>query len=541
MFSLPINQKLTEEQFHIFYEFCAKYRPFIYDLYFTCRMPPFIQDAMGDIITNPQDANDIILTALHIQNTLQIPISATFNNIHVPPTQKNLDLFANNFQQLYDAGIKVVTIPHTHWVATKQIQKKFPELFIKNTILRNVSRANEIAKLAEAGFHYVNLDRDLMRNRDELIRCKKAADKFNVKLSLLANEGCLGNCPMMDEHFSFNNFRTGPSYFHDPISRTSCAKWDITDPSSSLKTANIPPWKDDWDELLNYVDVFKMHGRESIDQLFNSMSIIENYANQKEILYDEFNAYLEDNDLEDRPINVWRKTIKNCKFDCWDCNLCDKLYEKRNTIKPHEFLTTVVNELVDSVNYNNDIEVPGLTSKRVQNLLYGLSEHVNNYLEIGSAMGATAVAIKNDLEIHCVDNWKNDVQPDNDSFILPVNTKTEFLNNTKHIKNLHVHDCDMFDVDLNIIKNIELFFYDGPHDFEITSKVVEFYSQCFAKTCIMIFDDANWVNVVKGAEDGIAKSKLNVIYNRLLLNDQEDKTQWWNGLYIVVVEKNDKI
>ena len=40
---------------------------------------------------------------------------------------------------MYEAGIRSATIPHTHWVATGQIQKAFPDLFIKNTILRNVS------------------------------------------------------------------------------------------------------------------------------------------------------------------------------------------------------------------------------------------------------------------------------------------------------------------------------------------------------------------------------------------------------------------
>ena len=73
---------------------------------------------------------------------------------------------------------------------------------------------------------------------------------------------------MMDEHFEFNNSRTaGAAHFIDPISRVSCPKWDVLDPSIALKTANIPPWREDWVELLEYVDVFKMHGRESIQRL----------------------------------------------------------------------------------------------------------------------------------------------------------------------------------------------------------------------------------------------------------------------------------
>ena len=80
---------------------------------------------MGDVINDPYAP---IESALHIQEVTGIPVSATFNNIEVRPTQDNLDLFIQNFKQLYDAGIRSATIPHTHWVATGQIQKAFPDL-----------------------------------------------------------------------------------------------------------------------------------------------------------------------------------------------------------------------------------------------------------------------------------------------------------------------------------------------------------------------------------------------------------------------------
>ena len=73
---------------------------------------------------------------------------------------------------------------------TGQIQKEFPELEIKNTILREVTKPNEIVSLASAGFHYINLDRDVMRDRDLLLRImdakKYCEEKGNpIKLSLL--------------------------------------------------------------------------------------------------------------------------------------------------------------------------------------------------------------------------------------------------------------------------------------------------------------------------------------------------------------------
>ena len=278
IFSVPLNPKLNPEQYKTYCEVLLEHKDYIKDIYFTSRIPPFMQDAMGDVFVHKEDYDYAIDQALNIQNTIGIPVSATFNNIKVPPTQKNLDIFIKHFKPLYDKGIRIATIPHTHWMGTGQIKKAFPELYVKNTILRDVRTAAEIVNLAKRGFDYINLDRDLMRDRDTLLRIKTAKKwiKENlgneIHISLLANEGCLGNCPMMVEHFEFNNSREGyaPQYFNDPISRVSCPKWDVDDPSVHLKTANIPPWKEDWDEFIDElgIDVFKMHGREAPSRLF---------------------------------------------------------------------------------------------------------------------------------------------------------------------------------------------------------------------------------------------------------------------------------
>lgn len=537
MFSIPINPKLSELQFQEFYKFCEEYKPYIYDLYFTCRMPPFVQDAMGDVIISDPYAS--IESALYIQDTLGIRVSATFNNILVRPTQMHLDLFIQNFRQLYAAGIRSATIPHTHWIATGQIQKEFPELQIKNTILRNVCKPNEIAKLAEAGFHYINLDRDLMRDQETLKDMRRAADKYGVTLSLLANEGCVGGCIMMDEHFDFNNSRIGATaqYFNDPISRVSCPKWDKEDSSTPLKTANFPPWREDWVELLTYVDVIKMHGRENIGRLFETMEIVKKFAKGDEILFDTFNSYIEETNLIEKPINAWRKIIKTCKFECWDCNFCDQVYEAKSGAKEHPLVLAVTKELVDSVNYENEYNIDGLTSPRVQKLLYGLSTHCKNYLEIGSAMGATAVAVVDNpnINVTCIDNWSQDIQPESGEFLLPDNLVETFLKNIK--RPITVINKDLFQVDASEIKDIDFFFYDGPHDAEVTRRAVDHYKSSFADVCIMVFDDANWEGIVYGADAGIANAGFGILYSKKMLNDVEDPTQWWNGLYIVVAKR----
>ena len=283
VFSLPINPKFNPQFIETkFLDFLKTNKDYIFDLYFTCRIPPFTQDAMGEVFMSENVEMDMIGMAKWLSDESGIPISATFNNIYVRPDQRNLEIWIGYFKQLYDLGIRIVTLPHTSWVMTGEIQKEFPELYIKNTILREVTRPNEVVELAKAGFHYINLDRDLMRDRNRLLEIKEAkeycADQgYPVKLSLLTNEGCWGNCPIMPEHYHYNNTRGGdiPQYFNSRISRVSCSKWDALDGAAALKAANLPPWKSDWEEFLDLgIDVFKMHGRESMTRLSETMDIV---------------------------------------------------------------------------------------------------------------------------------------------------------------------------------------------------------------------------------------------------------------------------
>lgn len=543
---------MTEKQFNEFVSFVVHFKDYISDIYFTSRIAPFDQDAMGDVfVIHDADAKYSIDAALHIQQITGIPVSATFNNVTVPPTQRNLDKFIKNFRPLYEAGVRSATIPHTHWVATGKIQAEFPELFIKNTILREVTQANEVVGLAKAGFNYINLDRDLMRDRDSLLKIMKAkqycADQgYPVKISLLANEGCAGGCPVMTEHYEYNCNRTAedPQYFNSPIARVSCQKWDNEDSAIMLKTANFTPWKEDWDELLDLgIDTIKMHGRESTARLYESMRIIDRYARGEEILFDGFEEYLEDNNLAEKPINAWRKIIKNCKFDCWDCNFCDKVYESKGGAQ----ISDKVKKAVEIVAFhdNNPIEefgIPGLTSSRMQKLIRDIAGASTKYLEVGSFLGSTAVAALssgNLKEAHFVDHWKEDIQPQAGEE-LPDTNKDLFIQNVKKYKGetaCKVYDTDMYDADVTKIKDIDFFFYDGPHDHMNTYAATKYFAKTLANEAIIVFDDANWEGVVSGAKEGLAASGLNVLYEKIWMNSEESKDEWWNGFYLVVVTR----
>lgn len=186
--------------------------------------------------------------------------------------------------------------------------------------------------------------------------------------------------------------------------------------------------------------------------------------------------------------------------------------------------------------------VPGLTSKLVQRFLNDVCSQKKTYLEIGSYLGATACAALNgnSIDAYFVDTWEEDIQAFRDDVILPKNNKQTFIENVKKYKgenSINIFHCDMYDVDLNSIKPIEVFFYDGPHDFSNTSKAIQYFSKTFADECIIIIDDANFDGVVSGVKHGLNKIDFDVIYQKIILNDVESSEEWWNGLYIAVLRR----
>ena len=576
LFSLPINPKISPDDIEDkVIPFLNKHKHLIYDLYFTTRMPPFMQDAMGDVFRGVNDSKQAVKNAFYIRDKTDLPLSATFNNIWVRPDQKNLDLWIKEFAPVYNSGVRVVTLPHTSWVSTGQIQAAFPELFIKNTILREVTKPSEIVSLAEAGFNYINLDRDLMRDQEQLIRIRKAKDycKFlgkPVMLSMLVNETCWGGCPIMPEHYQYNSTRTkdDPIFFASPISRVSCSTWDIEHPEADLKQANLPPWRDDWEEMLELgIVTFKLHGRESMMRLQESMDLIKRWADNEEYMFPEYKKYEKQLQMKESPLKKWREKIKTCKFDCWDCNYCEAVVEahmKKSELVMHPQVETCIEAFNNSGKYLSNhrtydpkdpsayYNVEGLTSPRVRHFLNNLcSQEGAVYLEVGVYAGSTfCAAVQNNdmVAAYANDNWSQpNLQPARDDMDLALENVTV----DTFVKNLQENiTTDSLDFDIKVLngdssqlgkkdfeQDVNVIFYDGDND---QLKMIEFYTQMLTFTqdvFTLVVDDANVEKNVEVTKQFIEYNGLKVLYERELLNDQEDINMWWNGLYVVVVSK----
>lgn len=354
IFSIPLNPYTSAEDIeNIFIPFLQKYKDWIYDIFCTVRIPPFLQDAMGAVFREDQLAQ-MFQNAMTIEERTGVRVSATFNNTFVPPTKEYLDVFVSNLQYLYDAGLRSMTMPHNHWIMDGVLQEKFPEMQIKNTVLKRVQTAQDYWNACIMGYDYVNIDRVLLRDESELDNIKKAQLKFQdetgkyVPTALLANESCKGRCPAMDEHYLINNSSgsghpgTNIPYFHQRISQPTCSKWRLEDPAYAFKMSNIPPYREDVERILEKVDLLKMHGREGFGLLNETILFIESYVAGDPELHDISVRTLID-ELEVKPdvLTMWKTNIRNCRFQCWDCRMCDRLVDSAKKKRDEKYGSSI--------------------------------------------------------------------------------------------------------------------------------------------------------------------------------------------------------
>jgi hypothetical protein len=79
-------------------------------------------------------------------------------------------------------------------------------------------------------------------------------------------------------------------------------------------------------------------------------------------------------------------------------------------------------------------------------------------------------------------------------------------------RNLRIHgnseptkviEEDFFSINMSTIKDVDVFFYDGGHDYDSQYKALKYALQSLADTFLFIVDDYHWPEVNKGTKDGI--------------------------------------
>ncbi len=188
----------------------------------------------------------------------------------------------------------------------------------------------------------------------------------------------------------------------------------------------------------------------------------------------------------------------------------------------------------------------GLSGRKFRVLLNNLIRTFEypKYLEIGSWLGSTACSAcyKNDLEMTCIDNWSQNFSNNLD----PKKTFKKNIKNyiTKNSK-FRVIEKDFRQFNFNLLEKINIYFYDGSHNYEDHFDSVKLILPSLANKFIFIVDDWNWRQVREGTLDAIKKQKLRVVSGLEIKTTDDDSSSlvtgsnsdWHQGVAFFVIEK----
>ena len=331
IFEIPFPAEAIKDEYYEkeFEPFVAKYKDWIHDIYFTY-VPKGVGDVMGQQ-SRRKESKIILRRVLDLKDKYGVSICPTFNNIYEQPTYELGKSYDEAINRLVAMGVDIIQVPYVHWIKEWKYKEKFPDVRFKDTVLQRTYFPQEVWLKAESGFDIINIDRNVLRNEDNLKKLVEMKAKFkkehgrDIEIVILANEKCRGYCEVMDEHYRLNSVMNH-SYFQDPMGCQSCSLW-FQKLEQRLKTTDMIPVRSEYDRMLGYVDFIKMHGRSDLPLWESSVDIIEDYVAGKDTIGTKetnFKELLDYPDLLKTFINV----TKNCKIECWDCGVCDKIADK---------------------------------------------------------------------------------------------------------------------------------------------------------------------------------------------------------------------
>jgi hypothetical protein len=215
-----------------------------------------------------------------LQDDLGIQVSLTMNQMNIPwemyysEHRKVLGDFLKWLAGFYERGLRSCTIGNAHLMASGVLQREFPEMIWKNTVNQHLTSAQMVVDCLELGYTFIQLDRSLNRNIDELRQIKRAVDAYRrkypgkpVNTCLLVEEACLPDCPFKREHDDIQ-IRCHPAeggyVYWEEMGRATCGTWRAHPQYGALpRTGTACVWtlRETFEEYADLVDVFKSSGR----------------------------------------------------------------------------------------------------------------------------------------------------------------------------------------------------------------------------------------------------------------------------------------
>lgn len=180
------------------------------------------------------------------------------------------------------------------------------------------------------------------------------------------------------------------------------------------------------------------------------------------------------------------------------------------------------------------LALPGMSSAKVRHFLSNLVLDSDHYLEVGVWKGSTFISAlygKPAAQAMAVDNWSEFGAP---SVQFRVNVE-KWLGGY----GIHVRDQNAFDLKLPLpIDPVTIYLYDGGHDVVSHTRAFTHFAPSLADPCICIVDDWNMPAAQEGTRAGLAEAGLTVACEWALPAAYNgDHAQWWNGLWVGIVQK----
>lgn len=193
-------------------------------------------------------------------------------------------------------------------------------------------------------------------------------------------------------------------------------------------------------------------------------------------------------------------------------------------------------EKLESKLSSDVFHLDGMSGVKGRCLLNNLANYPTcNYFEIGTFKGSTIISAsyQNEGKFTALDNFSQFGGP-----------KQELLNNKEAYKdecNFTFIESDCWKVDKSLIPDdINLYFFDGGHDYHSQKMALDFFVDKMAKQFILIVDDWNdkSFNVQSGTLDGIKNNNLTTLFSlEIGHNVDSDRPGYWNGFGIFLLEK----
>jgi hypothetical protein len=177
------------------------------------------------------------------------------------------------------------------------------------------------------------------------------------------------------------------------------------------------------------------------------------------------------------------------------------------------------------------LSIEGMSSSKFRHLLNNLVDSKTRYLDIGTWKGSTVISAlyNNTPEFYItVDDWSCHGNCTKDFY-------KNFRNLIKQEPNFLNQDSFTIDLDKHNIRDINLYLYDGGHNWEQHYESINYFYKGLADEFIFIVDDYNEKKIQSATQWILKEKNIKIEYEQYLTSlDQKD---WWCGTYIAACRK----